>query len=57
MSTEKQVRLGERKDLKSTMSTAGGTAQCQKCFQTGHWTFECKNERVLCDTTLKDTAA
>lgn len=46
MSTEKQVRLGERKDLKSTMSTAGGTAQCQKCFQTGHWTFECKNERV-----------
>ncbi|PSR97905.1 Zinc finger CCHC domain-containing protein [Actinidia chinensis var. chinensis] len=47
MSTEKQVRLGERKDLKSSMSTIGGTtSQCQKCFQTGHWTYECKNERV-----------
>ncbi|XP_050218726.1 uncharacterized protein LOC126669323 [Mercurialis annua] len=46
MSTEKQVRLGERKDLKSSMPTAGGTGQCQKCYQTGHWTYECKNERV-----------
>ncbi|XP_057956948.1 uncharacterized protein LOC131150326 [Malania oleifera] len=47
MSTEKQVKLGERKDLKPSMSTIGGTsAQCQKCFQTGHWTYECKNERV-----------
>ncbi|XP_059632788.1 uncharacterized protein LOC132275340 [Cornus florida] len=47
MSTEKQVRLGERKDLRPSMSTTGGTAsQCQKCFQTGHWTYECKNERV-----------
>ncbi|GLT32593.1 hypothetical protein SLA2020_072500 [Shorea laevis] len=47
MSTEKAVRLGERKDLKPSMSTIGGTAsQCQKCFQSGHWTYECKNERV-----------
>lgn len=47
MSTEKQVRLGERKDLKTPMSTVGGSgSQCQKCFQTGHWTYECKNERV-----------
>ncbi|KAI4352776.1 hypothetical protein L6164_006996 [Bauhinia variegata] len=46
MSTEKAVKLGERKDFKTTMSTLGGTAQCQKCFQTGHWTYECKNERV-----------
>ncbi|KAM7484995.1 hypothetical protein LguiA_001004 [Lonicera macranthoides] len=47
MSTEKQVRLGERKDLKSSMTTIGGSgSQCQKCFQTGHWTYECKNERV-----------
>ncbi|XP_051152901.1 uncharacterized protein LOC127266626 [Andrographis paniculata] len=47
MSTEKQVRLGERKDIKSSTSDLGGTAsQCQKCFQTGHWTYECKNERV-----------
>ncbi|KAI9194818.1 hypothetical protein LWI28_009426 [Acer negundo] len=47
MSTEKAVRLGERKDLKTTVSTVGSAAsQCQKCFQTGHWTFECKNERV-----------
>ncbi|XP_028761076.1 zinc finger CCHC domain-containing protein 10 [Neltuma alba] len=46
MSTEKAVKLGERKDLKSTMSTVGSTAQCQKCFQSGHWTYECKNERV-----------
>ncbi|XP_042500036.1 zinc finger CCHC domain-containing protein 10-like [Macadamia integrifolia] len=47
MSTEKAVRLGERKDLKSSMLTIGGSSsQCQKCFQTGHWTYECKNERV-----------
>ncbi|XP_054787094.1 uncharacterized protein LOC129293256 [Prosopis cineraria] len=46
MSTEKAVKLGERKDLKPTMSTVGSTAQCQKCFQSGHWTYECKNERV-----------
>ncbi|XP_004508158.1 uncharacterized protein [Cicer arietinum] len=46
MSTEKAVKLGERKELKPTMSTIGGTAQCQKCFQSGHWTYECKNERV-----------
>lgn len=47
MSTEKQVRLGERKDLKSSVTTVGGSgSQCQKCFQTGHWTYECKNERV-----------
>ncbi|GMP57055.1 hypothetical protein CsSME_00021300 [Camellia sinensis var. sinensis] len=47
MSTEKQVRLGERKDLKPSMSTTTGSAsQCQKCFQAGHWTYECKNERV-----------
>ncbi|CAM8898237.1 unnamed protein product [Rhodiola kirilowii] len=36
MSTEKAVRLGERKDLKSSMSSVGsGSSQCQKCFQTG----------------------
>ncbi|KAK6122583.1 hypothetical protein DH2020_043666 [Rehmannia glutinosa] len=46
MSTEKQVRLGERKDPKSSTSTLGTASQCQKCFQTGHWTYECKNERV-----------
>uniref|UniRef100_A0A7N0T2F8 Zinc finger CCHC domain-containing protein 10 n=1 Tax=Kalanchoe fedtschenkoi TaxID=63787 RepID=A0A7N0T2F8_KALFE len=47
MSTEKAVKLGERKDLKSSMSNVGSAAsQCQKCFQTGHWTYECKNERV-----------
>ncbi|KAG2721318.1 hypothetical protein I3760_02G076700 [Carya illinoinensis] len=46
-STEKAVRLGERKDLKASMSTVAGVAsQCQKCFQSGHWTYECKNERV-----------
>jgi Zinc knuckle len=45
MSTEKAVRLGERKDLKTT-SAATTSAQCQKCFQSGHWTYECKNERV-----------
>ncbi|KAK9933932.1 hypothetical protein M0R45_021101 [Rubus argutus] len=47
MSTEKAVRLGERKDLKANVSTIGSVAsQCQKCFQPGHWTYECKNERV-----------
>ncbi|TYG53167.1 hypothetical protein ES288_D09G087800v1 [Gossypium darwinii] len=45
MSTEKAVRLGERKD-KMTMTSTMGASQCQKCFQVGHWTYECKNERV-----------
>lgn len=45
MSTEKAVRLGERKDTKTT-SVAATSGQCQKCFQPGHWTYECKNERV-----------
>ncbi|KMZ66860.1 Zinc finger CCHC domain-containing protein 10 [Zostera marina] len=45
MSTEKAVKLGERK--KTSMSVPGASAsQCQKCFQAGHWTYECKNERV-----------
>ncbi|EPS58526.1 hypothetical protein M569_16285, partial [Genlisea aurea] len=46
MSTEKQVRLGERKDIKISTSNIGSASQCQKCFQSGHWTYECKNERV-----------
>ncbi|KAE8697852.1 phospholipid-transporting ATPase 2-like [Hibiscus syriacus] len=45
MSTEKAVRLGERKD-KATMMSTIGASQCQRCFQAGHWTYECKNERV-----------
>uniref|UniRef100_A0A7N0UCX9 Uncharacterized protein n=2 Tax=Kalanchoe fedtschenkoi TaxID=63787 RepID=A0A7N0UCX9_KALFE len=47
MSSGKAVKFGERKGLKSSMSNSGGTStRCQKCFQTGHWTYECKNERV-----------
>ncbi|MCL7036656.1 hypothetical protein MKW94_015325 [Papaver nudicaule] len=47
MSTEKQVRLGERKDLKTSMPSVGASSsQCQRCFEPGHWTYECKNERV-----------
>lgn len=23
-----------------------GNAKCQKCLQNGHWTFDCKNERI-----------
>lgn len=47
MSTEKAVRLGVRKDPKANVTSMGGVAsQCQKCFQLGHWTYECKNERV-----------
>ncbi|KAK6913699.1 hypothetical protein RJ641_021020 [Dillenia turbinata] len=47
MSTEKAVKLGERKDLKTSMGGISGAAsQCQKCFQMGHWTYECKNDRV-----------
>ncbi|XP_047315962.1 zinc finger CCHC domain-containing protein 10 [Impatiens glandulifera] len=44
MSTEKQVRLGERKESMANVGKA--VATCQKCFQPGHWTYECKNERV-----------
>ncbi|KAM3041826.1 hypothetical protein ACUV84_024645 [Puccinellia chinampoensis] len=43
MSTEKAVRLGVKPNA-APATSAGG--QCQKCFQTGHWTYECKSERV-----------
>ncbi|XP_078445226.1 zinc knuckle (CCHC-type) family protein [Wolffia australiana] len=48
MSTEKAVTLGQRKDLKasSSSSAAAGAAQCQRCLQPGHWTYECKNDPV-----------
>jgi len=46
VSTEKAVKLAVRKDLKPTPSSRGSVQQCQKCFQSGHWTSECKNERV-----------
>uniref|UniRef100_A0A0C9RU20 TSA: Wollemia nobilis Ref_Wollemi_Transcript_13054_1229 transcribed RNA sequence n=1 Tax=Wollemia nobilis TaxID=56998 RepID=A0A0C9RU20_9CONI len=46
MSTEKAVRLGVRKDLKPSAPSGGASQRCQKCFQFGHWTYECKNERV-----------
>uniref|UniRef100_A0A0D9XQ30 Uncharacterized protein n=1 Tax=Leersia perrieri TaxID=77586 RepID=A0A0D9XQ30_9ORYZ len=45
MSTEKAVILGVKP--KAAQSSSGGAyTQCQKCFQPGHWTYECKNERV-----------
>ncbi|KAL5730755.1 hypothetical protein ACHQM5_003547 [Ranunculus cassubicifolius] len=45
-STEKQVRLGERKGVKNSADTSDRALQCQKCFGHGHWSFECKNERA-----------
>ncbi|KAL9235197.1 hypothetical protein vseg_009982 [Gypsophila vaccaria] len=44
MSTEKPVNLGVRKDQNSNGLSTG--VPCQKCLQLGHWTYECKNERV-----------
>lgn len=47
MSTERAVILGVRKDQNPKPGTSlGGSQQCQKCFQTGHWTYECKNARA-----------
>ncbi|KAG6545782.1 hypothetical protein Mapa_012743 [Marchantia paleacea] len=48
MSTEKAVKLGVRTDHKSLGHRIGGvmSQQCQKCLEIGHWTFDCKNERV-----------
>ncbi|KAL5986560.1 hypothetical protein ACLOJK_014893 [Asimina triloba] len=47
LSTENAIKLGERKDLKSLTSSYGGVVvQCQKCFETSHRTYECKNEWV-----------
>ncbi|KAL5204982.1 hypothetical protein ABZP36_009853 [Zizania latifolia] len=45
MSTEKAVILGVKPKTAPTPS-GGAYTQCQKCFQPGHWTYECKNERV-----------
>lgn len=68
MSTEKAVILGVKPKAAQTSSSSGGAyTQCQKCFQPGHWTYECKNERVyisrpsrtqqLKNPKLKKTAA
>ncbi|KAL3678135.1 hypothetical protein R1sor_021091 [Riccia sorocarpa] len=46
MSTEKAVKLGVRKDLKSSGDRNVTSQQCQKCLQIGHWTYDCKNERT-----------
>ncbi|XP_062190518.1 uncharacterized protein LOC133893507 [Phragmites australis] len=46
MSTEKAAKLGTVKPKVSETSSVGAYTQCQKCFQHGHWTYECKNERV-----------
>ncbi|KAF8708567.1 hypothetical protein HU200_029938 [Digitaria exilis] len=46
MSTEKAAILGTVKPKASEASSGGAYTQCQKCFQHGHWTYECKNERV-----------
>eukprot|EP00898_Chlorokybus_atmophyticus_P001226 jgi/Chlat1/2103/Chrsp17S00185 len=43
MSTEKGATLRTRSDKQSV---GQGTQQCQKCYKFGHWTYECKNERV-----------
>lgn len=45
MSTEKAAILGTVKP-KASETSIGAYTQCQKCFQHGHWTYECKNERV-----------
>jgi hypothetical protein len=46
MSTEKAAILGTVKPKAPEASSGGAYTQCQKCFQHGHWTYECKNERV-----------
>lgn len=28
------------------LASTTGTRQCQRCLQTSHWTYECKNEQV-----------
>eukprot|EP00850_Spirogloea_muscicola_P004009 SM000017S02749 [mRNA] locus=s17:12487:13826:- [translate_table: standard] len=43
MSTERAVVVTRKDDKKGD---GGGTQQCQKCLKLGHWTYECKNDRV-----------
>ncbi|KAL5198926.1 hypothetical protein ABZP36_002438 [Zizania latifolia] len=45
MSTEKAAILGV-KPKASAPSSIGAYTQCQKCFQSGHWTYKCKNDWV-----------
>ncbi|KAF0895127.1 hypothetical protein E2562_006833 [Oryza meyeriana var. granulata] len=46
MSTEKAAAILGVKPKASATSSLGAYTQCQKCFQPGHWTYECKNDRV-----------
>ncbi|KAG8079569.1 hypothetical protein GUJ93_ZPchr0007g3987 [Zizania palustris] len=43
MSTEKAAILGVKPKASAT-SSIGAYTQCQKFFQSGHWTYECKND-------------
>eukprot|EP01018_Ginkgo_biloba_P008752 Gb_09150 [translate_table: standard] len=44
---ERAAAAAARNDLNPRpSSSASAPPLCQKCFQSGHWTFECKNERV-----------
>ncbi|XP_047062160.1 zinc finger CCHC domain-containing protein 10-like [Lolium rigidum] len=44
-STEKPPILGVKPKASPT-SSGGAYSQCQKCFQLGHWTYECKNDHT-----------
>ncbi|KAM0884519.1 hypothetical protein ACQ4PT_030914 [Festuca glaucescens] len=44
-STEKPPILGVKPKASPT-SSGGSYSQCQKCFQLGHWTYECKNDHT-----------
>ncbi|KAJ6689794.1 hypothetical protein OIU85_006133 [Salix viminalis] len=39
-------RWQEKREAKRQMYLMSTEKACQKCFQSGHWTYECKNERV-----------
>ena len=38
-------QVGQRRSAVDA-AAAAATAYCGKCQQKGHWTYECKNERV-----------
>lgn len=45
MSTEHAPGLGIRRQ-DTRLAVGQGSQVCQKCLKAGHWTYECKNERV-----------
>ncbi len=46
MNYERSIERPKGGDRGRSSSGGQGNQKCQRCYKSGHWTFECKNEAV-----------